>query len=132
MGNRHGVVKICTRCKERKKISEFYKSTLYGRQSWCKRCQARDRQKDKLMYHYGLSLEEYYFLHDEQLGTCAICHNKCKSGRRLAVDHNHETGKTRGLLCMSCNRGLGLFNDDRYLLAKAVEYLEEHLFEMEE
>ena len=58
-----------------------------------------------------------------QGNCCAICGAKPK-GRRLAVDHDHKTGKVRGLLCMFCNTGLGKFRDDPKLLKKAIGYLE--------
>jgi hypothetical protein len=65
----------------------------------------------------------------QQDNRCAICRkpetSKHQSGtiRKLAVDHCHETGKLRGLLCTKCNTGLGLFNDDWLLLDNAIEYL---------
>jgi hypothetical protein len=75
---------------------------------------------------YDLSLEGYFALLEEQEGKCAICGNIfCDSNeRRLCVDHNHETGKVRGLLCFNCNTGLGKFNDDLGLLKKTIVYLE--------
>jgi hypothetical protein len=54
---------------------------------------------------------------------CAICGAKPK-GKRLAMDHDHKTGKIRGLLCMQCNTALGKFRDDTKLLKKAIRYLE--------
>ena len=61
-------------------------------------------------------------------GGCAICGARQGLGgrndRRLAVDHNHTTGKVRGLLCDSCNHGLGKFKDDKRLLKIAIAYLE--------
>ena len=60
---------------------------------------------------------------ENQNGVCAICLNSCNSGMRLAVDHCHETGKVRQLLCRRCNQSIGKFNDDPILLQKAVDYL---------
>jgi len=57
---------------------------------------------------------------------CDICQQECPSGRSLALDHNHETKKIRGLLCCNCNRGLGLFKDSPTLLQKASEYLNDN------
>ena len=48
----------------------------------------------------------------------------CTTGKRLAVDHCHKTGKIRGLLCTKCNIGLGYFNDDVILLKNSIRYLE--------
>lgn len=82
------------------------------------------RHEANLRDRYGMSLEEYYALFDRQGGVCAICLETCSSGRRLAVDHDHETGHIRGLLCGKCNRGAGLFDDDPSKLYAAALYLE--------
>jgi hypothetical protein len=55
--------------------------------------------------------------------VCAICKRPCSTGRSLAVDHNHETGEVRGLLCKACNQALGLFEDDTNRMTIAIEYL---------
>ena len=55
--------------------------------------------------------------------ACDICGKEESNGFDLAVDHNHKTGKIRGLLCRKCNTGIGLFQDSTELLAKAIEYL---------
>lgn len=55
--------------------------------------------------------------------ACLICKQPCKSGKLLAVDHDHKTNRVRGLLCMNCNQGLGKFQDDPDLLVAAAEYL---------
>jgi hypothetical protein len=71
-------------------------------------------------------MEEYNNLFEKQNGKCAICNGESKDrGRALDVDHDHKTGKIRGLLCVSCNRGLGHFNDSRWALNKAIQYLYE-------
>jgi len=60
-----------------------------------------------------------------QNGNCAICGiDQPSNGRRLAVDHDHETGKVRALLCGNCNTGMGSFMDNPKLLQKAINYLE--------
>ena len=75
---------------------------------------------------YNTDLLSYNLLLEEQGGTCAICKEECPSGRRLAQDHCHDTGKNRGLLCCKCNRGLGNLNDDLDRLRAAVLYLEKY------
>jgi len=70
----------------------------------------------------GMSIAEYDALLEAQGGGCAICGRK-ESDFRLAIDHNHETGANRGLLCSNCNRGLGLFADDPARIDKAAVYL---------
>jgi Recombination endonuclease VII. len=78
----------------------------------------------RLMTRYGITQEEYEAKHDEQNGLCAICHKPCKTGQRLVVDHNHETGENRGLLCKSCNLHLGVLEKQLWV-ERATAYLEE-------
>lgn len=59
---------------------------------------------------------------ESQGGNCKICRNK-PTRRRLDVDHCHDTGKIRGLLCENCNKGLGIFKDDPELFDRAKKYL---------
>lgn len=82
----------------------------------------------KLCRNFGITIWEFDELCNSQRGKCAICgkeettttHGKT---RPLSVDHNHRTGAVRGLLCSTCNIGLGCFYDDPELLEKAIEYL---------
>lgn len=69
---------------------------------------------------FGLSLEDYNQMINNQQGKCAICGI---SDTQLCVDHDHSTGKVRGLLCHNCNHGIGKFQDDIKLLNKAINYL---------
>lgn len=79
-------------------------------------------QKDyKKCRKYGLTLDEYYSLIEKQKSFCAICENPCNS---LNIDHCHDTGFVRGLLCWSCNVGLGHFKNNIKSLNKAIKYLE--------
>lgn len=71
---------------------------------------------------FGLTEHQYRALHESQLGRCAICLRPSPS-RRLAVDHCHASGAVRGLLCTSCNLGLGHFGDKDGLLIRAAQYL---------
>ena len=91
--------------------------------------QKADRRRKGLWEGYKMTLEEYQKMHDEQGGKCLICNQETKGrGKKknqLAVDHCHETGKIRGLLCNYCNTGLGLFRDNISLLEKASNYLKE-------
>lgn len=75
---------------------------------------------------YGLTEASYQILLDQQNGRCAICLKLPTDNRKLSVDHDHETGKVRGLLCNPCNGSLGLFKEDLGLLMKATLYLEKH------
>lgn len=81
---------------------------------------------------YGVTLDWYNEQHAKQIGVCAICakpETTVIHGRQvsLAVDHCHDTGKVRGLLCVSCNQGIGMLKHDRDLLQKAIAYLETYV-----
>lgn len=73
---------------------------------------------------YGMTVDDYMALVVAQDGKCAICDAPPKAGKILHVDHDHSTGVVRGLLCGSCNSGLGYFRDDIERLLLAVAYLE--------
>ncbi len=83
---------------------------------------------------YGISLAEYEAMYVEQEGRCAICRGeesrfikRNRAGKRmLCVDHDHETGEARGLLCGDCNVALGAFRDDPDIIDKAISYLQYH------
>lgn len=82
---------------------------------------------------YGLTYEAYYELLQKQNGVCAICGTdnpgNARGGRcpRMAVDHCHKTRKVRGLLCQSCNKGLGNLKDSPDVVEKAISYLKEYV-----
>ena len=80
-------------------------------------------RKNQLKRKYGLTLEKVDKMYQEQKGCCAICGNHYD---KLVVDHNHDTGKVRDLLCNICNLGLGKFKDNKNILLLAVKYLEKH------
>lgn len=83
-------------------------------------------RNNTLLAKFGITLAEYRAMNKAQGGLCAICSEPCKSGRELAVDHDHATGKVRALLCIRCNNGLGNFRDDAALMSTALEYLAHH------
>jgi hypothetical protein len=70
------------------------------------------------------TLAELDAIYDASDGTCGIC--GCVPKEKLALDHDHSTGKIRGLLCMACNTALGKFKDDTSILQRAIEYLRKH------
>jgi len=81
--------------------------------------------KSQLNRRYGLTKDQYEELLLKHLGKCAICKTDPlqTGGKRLAIDHCHETGKIRGLLCASCNRAIGMLKDNTDVLKKAIQYL---------
>jgi hypothetical protein len=82
---------------------------------------------NKIKTTYGIDIDEYNKMFDEQEGKCAICgkhRNEFKNG--LSVDHDHQTGKIRALLCNNCNPLLGHAKESIDILQKAIKYLEKH------
>ena len=73
---------------------------------------------------YGLSLADEVLLRAKQNNQCPICEVIFKNDGNYHVDHCHSTKKVRGLLCSSCNKGLGLFKDDPESLRRAALYVE--------
>lgn len=82
------------------------------------------KKKQHLKYKYGIALNVYKALLVQQKYLCAICSEpETAKGYKLSVDHNHKTGIVRGLLCFSCNRGLGYFRENKKYLKNAISYL---------
>jgi len=108
-------------------VSEEFPGLAYGTYR-CRDCLAVANHGSQVS-RQGSSVEEYQILLAKQNGQCAICgvregHRSCRGREcRLALDHDHHTGATRGLLCNNCNRGLGRFKDSVTLLEAAVRYL---------
>ena len=82
-----------------------------------------DAFKNSLKFQHGITPEQYRDLLSAQDAVCAICEQPCLSGKRLAVDHDHELGRIRGLLCGRCNTALGLLEDQEPRLLAALDYL---------
>jgi len=84
----------------------------------------------QLKAKFGITLEIYDVILTDQDGGCAICGKTPKEeGRRLHVDHDHQTGMIRGLLCVRCNQGLGCFKDNIMNLRTAIGYLQKEDYE---
>lgn len=77
----------------------------------------------KLLNRYGISLEEFEKKLDSQNRKCAICGVQLDGNKRTHLDHDHATGKIRGILCWNCNGGLGNFSDNVERLQSAINYL---------
>lgn len=139
--------RTCLSCMECKPLEKFHKHKSYfrGYKRVCKECDARTkkqrraledkevlRRKSKIGHlkkEYGLSLEEFETKIKQQGNRCAICDKEFNLEGRYAgpyVDHNHNTGAVRDLLCFECNSGLGRFKDDAALVKRALLYLERH------
>jgi len=139
-------MKMCTVCKVAKPFEDFYDGYKAKKQrdvvnkkyphSRCKDCDhARVKvyhknnrakvTKQQLISHrrreYGLTEEEYNNMVLSQNNLCAICNKP--SNKTLHIDHDHVTGRVRGLLCSNCNLGIGLLEEDLVVLNRAIEYL---------
>jgi hypothetical protein len=124
----------CPTCGETD-VAKFYldkdgrRTTKTCRECHKKACKQRWHARDWLdrwasrNYKYGVTKEYLIELYQEQDGKCKICSEVPSTQRGLHVDHCHESGKVRGLLCHGCNVALGSFKDDPDLLTKAIEYL---------
>jgi len=127
--------------KNRKILNE--KSKIYNRKNkekFKKLTQKRRKENPdvyadiRLRSVYGITLEQYNKILKKQNYVCKICHKttkdiSCKPSRndkRLHVDHNHATGKIRGLLCRRCNCVLGFVKDNVYLLKQTIKYLNKY------
>lgn len=146
-------VKTCSRCRESKTLAHFgvARARPDGYDGYCRECRrlatresyarhAERRRADARLYRttagpnyyrrsnlarYGITPEEYDEMLARQSGKCAICASSDPRNRwgRFAVDHCHDTGVVRGLLCGPCNTGVGQFGDDPLRLRAAAKYL---------
>lgn len=118
--------KWCSRCSSYKETNAFgrYSAASHGLQRYCKVCNYDYAFSKRLRSVFGLSVDQYDEILERQNGTCAICHQVPRS-KRLAVDHDHKTGRVRGLLCTRCNHKLlGAAHDSVELLRSAIDYLQ--------
>ena len=141
--------KTCTKCRKTKPLEDFYKHSRgsHGRESQCKECRrgamrarskeyeatperkARKREinRETTLRRFDLTPEAYNVMVAQQNGRCAICGTDQPGGGRYKdkfhVDHDHATGKVRGLLCQTCNVGLGKLGDDPARIRAAIAYL---------
>lgn len=134
-------MKKCPKCKIERLKKEFTKDSKRkdGLDIYCKECKKEYRKnKPMLEYHrdyhrkyintehgekvrtngklkrlYGITIEEYDLMFEFQNGRCKICGTEENGNKRFSVDHDHETGKVRGLLCYRCNTNLGWFENNK-------------------
>jgi hypothetical protein len=140
----------CTKCGEVKPLAEFPSRRSGRPSSWCRVCTngaIRDYSKTpvgsvrkkaaqdsynarnpdyQVTYRYGLEPGQYDAMRARQDDRCAICRTADAGGKRWHVDHDHVNGRVRGLLCASCNLGIGKMKDDPETLRVAAAYIEQH------
>lgn len=139
-------MKTCYRCHQEKPLEAFHRQTKSkdGRQATCKECcrsrsqrwyadnrekyleyaRARREAVDARAGKFGLTVDELEEILEAYGDQCGICGDVVESPKKLHLDHDHRTGRVRGVLCMHCNMGLGQFRDDPERLRKAINYLE--------
>lgn len=145
----------CSLCKKTRKVKFFcrYKRKLkHGKtnwyfNSWCKDCKIKRRKKYErkspkynrhpsaakrlpgrtryILYEYGLDEVSFDVLRKKQNNRCAICFRRFRNRKDTQIDHHHTNGSIRGLLCRTCNLGLGYFRDNQEILKKALVYLKD-------
>jgi len=126
-------MKRCSKCRERKNAEMFHvdRAKASGLASVCKKCRAlpvgktKDevsevRRWERIFTKYRIRKEDYNAMFSKQGGCCAICQEPHK---KLHIDHCHNTGMVRGLLCSGCNLGLGHFRDNPKFMYAAIAYL---------
>jgi Recombination endonuclease VII len=108
---------ICLGCKAKREKTAPLPHTMS--------CRATKLKYD--LSFYNLTAEQFVRMYTEQEGRCRICQIALGGImlKKLNIDHDHRTGRVRGLICRSCNMGLGNFKDNLQLLRSAVRYLEE-------
>lgn len=132
------MVKQCAKCGVTRDASDYYNTRKNGEPTGpCKPCmrahskasypaKKQQMRAKGLVKFYGVTIERFDAMLAAQGGACAICHSPPVGKKQLGVDHCHETGRVRALLCSSCNVGMGSLKDDPGLLRAAADYLELH------
>ncbi|MFD7132541.1 endonuclease VII domain-containing protein [Streptomyces sp. NPDC059894] len=114
--------KLCLKCGEIKPWSEWHRNATAsdGLSTRCKTCRAAEGRAGHLMRQYGMTEAERATMIASQMGLCVIC----LKAPAVHVDHCHETGKVRGVLCFNCNSAIGKLGDDPDAVRRAAAYLE--------
>jgi hypothetical protein len=102
---------ICRECHKKKCLERWHSQTMI------------EKHATRVKKLYGIEPEQYKQMHVDQDGKCAICGVEPKTKRGLHIDHCHDTGVIRGLLCGGCNTGIGLLQENPEIMTKAIEYL---------
>jgi len=104
-----------------------FKNKEYAKRYYSEHRKEYTDRRTWLTRRYGITFEQYNEIFDKQNGSCAICGvHQSSLKQSLSIDHCHETGKNRELLCQKCNSAIGMLNDNIGLLMKSIEYLKKH------
>jgi len=138
-------VKTCKDCGEEKPLDEFHinKKSKDGKNSYCKPCaaarraawseanperEAERKRRNRLKQNYGITVEQWDEMFEAQGGCCAVCGTSEPGGRHgtFHVDHCHDSGDVRALLCNGCNVALGMMNEDPERIRALADYAAAH------
>lgn len=132
-GKRRTICNACwsERCKRYNANRDQDAQRAYAREYYHRKLKqspdyAKRQHERRIALRYGISGSDYAALRERQGNRCAICNNPSPAGKNLYVDHCHQTGVVRGLLCGACNLGLGKLGDTLADLRRALKYLEAH------
>jgi hypothetical protein len=130
------LLKTCSLCRLEKTVEHFLsdRRSLDGFASRCKECRRINRTPEDaekarrrfLKWKFGITLEEYNTILEQQESACAICCQPNSWERNFDVDHNHATGAIRGILCSACNTAIGLIAEDPCRAIRLARYLAQH------
>jgi hypothetical protein len=117
---------LCRTCKDCSKEQHKIWCQTHQRKRKPSKQKNKDWRKRSLRRKFGMTRDDYDDLLKSQSGKCAICGSETsrRENSSFCIDHSHDNGLVRGLLCHLCNRGLGFFQDDASLLLKASDYLQ--------
>lgn len=113
------MTRVCSLCDETKPAAEFYDKRPGELDRRCRRC----RKSQYLQRRHGIDIDEFEGICWLQDGKCRICGDLLGEGKQVHIDHDHQTGVIRGVLCNNCNRGIGFLRDDPELIRSAADYL---------
>lgn len=120
------ITKTCPRCSTSYPLDDthWYRRAVPEAHTFrptCKRCFVAQTNTLQACRRYGLTVEQVLAL--RQRDECDICGGTNANGKQLSIDHDHRTGRVRGVLCEACNHAVGKFKDAPHLLVSAIAYL---------
>lgn len=125
------MTRICTHCGAEKELTEFHNSSKgkYGKDALCKKCkhdQRVARYFQMQLKKWKITEAQYNETWERQGKCCAVCKTTTTDKHRWHIDHNHETGDIRGILCSNCNTALGLLHDNAMTVYNLYEYISKY------
>lgn len=118
----------CVACKEKYDKAHRAEARIRDKERYYNKSNNRKNWQRNHSYQkkYGITIEKYNKMYEEQKGRCYLCDiHQDDLTKKLAVDHNHETGQIRKLLCFNCNHGIGAFKENINTIERALNYLKD-------